>query len=55
MNRLALLLFVAMTGCGGKQPLRVDCDDRLVPINGTIEEIDDARSKSQPEEEESRP
>jgi hypothetical protein len=56
MYRKALLLLVAvMSACAGNQPLRVDCESRLVRINGPVEQIDDAQRELQPEEDERRP
>jgi hypothetical protein len=51
MNRIALLLLVALSACAGKQSLRVDCERRLVPINEPVEQVDGGRRK----EEEGRP
>lgn len=56
MCRKVLLLLVAVvSACAGKQPLRVDCESRLVRINEPVEQIDDAQRDSQSEEEERRP
>ena len=43
MNRIALLLLVGLSACAGKQPLSVDCERRLVPINEPVEQIDRSR------------
>ena len=51
MNRIALLLFVGLSACAGKQPLRVDCERRLVPINEPVEQIDSSRREAEPKEE----
>jgi hypothetical protein len=50
MNRMAVLFLVALSSCAGKQPLRVDCERRLVPINEP-EQIDSSRREPQPKEE----
>ena len=56
MYRTVLLLLVAVvSACAGKQPLRVDCESRLVRINESVEQIDDAQRDSLSEEEERRP
>ena len=56
MCRNVLLLLVAVvSACAGKQPLRVDCESRLVRINGPVEQIDDAQRESQPEADERQP
>ena len=55
MIRLLLLLLVTLSACAGKQPLRVDCERRLVPINEPIEQSDDSRLEAQPREEGHRP
>jgi hypothetical protein len=33
MRALLLVMVVAVSACAGRQPLQVDCDRRLVPIN----------------------
>lgn len=56
MYRKVLLLLVAVvSACAGNQPLRVDCENRLVRINEPVEQMDDAQRDSQSEEEERRP
>jgi hypothetical protein len=51
MNRMAVLFLVALSACAGKQPLRVDCERELVPINEPVEQIDSSRREPQPKEE----
>jgi hypothetical protein len=55
MIRILLLLLVALSACGAQQPLRVNCERRLVPINEPIEQIDDSRLDAQPQDEGRRP
>jgi hypothetical protein len=55
MIRTLLLLLVAVSGCGGNQPLRVDCERRLLPINEPIEQTDDSRLEPQSQEKGRRP
>jgi hypothetical protein len=55
MIRILPLLLVAVSACGGNQPLRVDCERRLVPINEPIEQTDDSRLEAQPQENGRRP
>lgn len=54
-RKVLLLLAAVLSACAGKQPLRVDCESRLVRINEPVEQIDDAQRDSQSEEEERRP
>jgi hypothetical protein len=34
---IALFMAVALSACAGRQPLKVDCDRRLVPINAPVQ------------------
>jgi hypothetical protein len=55
MNRIVVLLLVALSGCAGKQPLSVECERRLVPINEPIEQLDDEEPETPPEAEGRQP
>ena len=55
MIRILLLVLVAVSACGGHQPLRVNCERRLVPINEPIGQIDDSTREAQPQDEGRRP
>jgi hypothetical protein len=55
MKRLVLIFLIGLNACAGKQALRVDCESRLVPINGPIKQMDDVLPESHPEGEERQP